>query len=297
MLLESLCALPKLRTMNLHKNDLKSPAGHYIARVISFHGQRRDREVWAGTLRGEERKGGVGGLAELGLAESGLDDKSGEEILHALGTDVWLQSIDLHSNPLTLPVLQDFLRLFHSNPSLRVLDLRHIPPASPLLPSLLKRMKRKMKKVKADPDSQFLFLKYQEILENADVLASFPVHLLYKSPGKGSESVSASFVATAVTSPPKDRRRVKSAGPNIKRLIQPATVPRCLKCASFQLQLRTAHAKIALLEKQLSVTTDESRPTKGEALGEDEETLVLRAEQLVQELVQTLDVLDRMEGR
>lgn len=292
-LLEAICHLDRLRTLILDHNSFGSEGGYYLSRIISFHAQRRDRELWTQTLRTAEtaQPGLVAGLVDLSAADTGLDDKAWLDIRQALEMDNWVKCLDLRGNKLSESSLRELLVIYKRSKGLRVVDIRDIEAGETVRPALLKAMQRRLSKTHRSAELEYIRAKLQAIEDNSKALPGFPLQIILKNTEKRSKpaSMSVSFVGSWQG----DKKRAKSA--EGKRAVRRETQKEapivtkasgCTRCPLLEHHLRAALSRISLLEQQLS--SSELCPTK-------QESIITKAERLVQELTEAVDQLDAQE--
>jgi len=296
-LLEAICHLDRLRVLVLDRNGF-SEGGYYLSRIITFHAQRRDRELWTQSLRSMEaaKPGLVTGLVDLSIAETGLDDKAWLDIGQALEMDNWLKCLNLRGNRLSESSLEALLEVYRRSKGLKVVDIRDIEAGEKVRPALLRAMQRRLAKAHKSTENENIQAKLKAIEENSKILPGFPLQIVMRNTEKRSKpaSMSVSFVGSLLG----DRKRAKSVEGKrvVRRETQKGTKQAnpadCPYCPSLELQLRTALSRISLLEQQLSSPANCSKLTIRSSV---QESLIIKAERLIEELTDTVDQLDAKE--
>ena len=112
-----------LRTLDLSYNELGPDAGALVASIIGKQADRRNFQVWSGTLRGR-RSGYAEGLDDLLLSHNKLGDAGFDHILTVLQSDTWIKCIDARGNNLTSQCLSRATDVVSENGYILILDTR-----------------------------------------------------------------------------------------------------------------------------------------------------------------------------
>lgn len=244
----------------------------------------------------EAQPGLVGGLEDLSVAATGLDDQAWQDIAQALEVDSWLKCMDLRGNRLSEGSLEALLAIYRRSKGLKVVDIREIEAGERVRPALLKAMQRRLGKTHKSEENEPILAKLKAIEENSKEMPGFPLQIVIKNCEKRSKpaSMSVSFVGSWQG----DRKRAQSVEGKrvVRRETQKGTKKAapsdCPHCPALELQLRTALSRISLLEQQLN-TADTC--SKLNIRSNAQESLIIKAERLIEELTETVDQLDAKE--
>jgi len=239
----ALSRMNSLNTLDLAGNQLSSPAGYWLGRIISAHNNYRDMEMWASNLRGAEEVV-LTGLDEVVLADCHIGDKVWQEILVFLTNDSWLSCIDLRNSTFSKEVMRETVELLSSNHTLLVLDLRGMPH-SDLREQIYESCARNISECLLEEKTDLWFDRIKEVLSD-EPDSIFKSKFLFVSRDSRDSSLnrtskslnsskaksldlSRSNISTKVTATPKTPQAPVRANHSIKRT---KTLNSCTCCVS-----------------------------------------------------------------